>query len=48
VTMAAGWCGERAPDPGGATWRYDLTTGGRRSAKAHLLEEEREGGSEPG
>jgi hypothetical protein len=35
-------------DPGGATWRYALTTGWRRSARAHLQEEERGGGSEPG
>jgi hypothetical protein len=51
VTMAAGWCGDEAPlpDPGRATWRYALTTGGRRSARVHLREEEREGGgSEPG
>jgi hypothetical protein len=32
------------PDLGGATWRYALTTGGRRSVRAHLREEEREGG----
>jgi hypothetical protein len=46
VTMAAGWCGGRGPlpDPGRATWRYTLTTGGRLSARAHLREEEREGG----
>jgi hypothetical protein len=40
-----GGAGDEAPLPdlGGATWRYALTTGGRRSARAHLQEEEREG-----
>jgi hypothetical protein len=42
--------GDEAPlsVPGGATWRYALTTGWRSSARAHLREEEREQGSEPG
>jgi hypothetical protein len=49
VTMAAGWCGGRGPLPdlGGATWRYALTMGWRRLARAHLPEEERDEGSEP-